>query len=122
MLTESSPDTREAHTCTHRDTVPVLVARTVIRAYSSHLTCVHCEPTRSVHISLLYGVFREIYINAFASGSLAEFACNSRSVKLTSFLLASIFIGDLFLIESLYLILILYFREIVQARFMFKLI
>lgn len=55
MLTESSPrHSRGAHVHTQRCRTG---ARTVIRAYSSHLTCVHCESTRSVHISLLYGVF-----------------------------------------------------------------
>lgn len=85
MLTESSPrHSRGAHVHTQkRCSTPVLVARTVIRAYSSHLTYVHCEPTRSVHISLLYGVFREICINAFTFGLFAdEFACKSCSVKL----------------------------------------
>lgn len=84
MLTESSPrHSRGAHVHTQkRCFVPLLVARTVIRAYSSHLTYVHCEPTRSVHISLVYGVFREICINAFAFSLLAdEFPCNSRAAK-----------------------------------------
>jgi len=43
-----------------KEHAPVFVTRAVIRAYSSHLACVHGEPARSVHTPLIRGVSRDL--------------------------------------------------------------
>lgn len=61
----------------------MLVTRTVIRAYSSHLTCIHSEPVRSVHIS--YTGCSARFALCFNGMLVDEFAYNSYSVNVSIF-------------------------------------